>query len=257
MKKKYHKHWLLNIRPAFVGSTLKRLLRVKRSVVETDIGNFFIDPASNFGNGVLEGGYEPEMTMTLNSLLMEGDTFVDLGANEGYFSIIASKIVGSTGKVISIEPQSRLQSVIFRNMYENKAFNIDVFQRAISDRIGIASLSLLPDMNTGGSGLFCVTKYNVPKENVPQVTLDHLLNQTCKGKIRLLKMDIEGFEYEAIFGSKNYFKNGFIENIALELHPSLLECRGKSSDEILNFLSDCGYIINKNFATLVLSRNNI
>ncbi len=252
--KKHRKHWLLSIRPAFIGSALKRLLRVKRRVVETDNGIFFIDPASNFGNGVLESGYEPEMTETLNSLLGEGDTFVDLGANEGYFSIIASKIVGNSGKVISIEPQSRLQSVIFRNMSENKAFNIDVFQRAISDHIGIASLSLLPDMNTGGSGLFCATKYSVPKENVPQVTLAHLLNQTCKDKIRLLKMDIEGFEYEAIFGSENYFINDIIENIALELHPTLLERRGKSAEEILHFLQKCGYVINKNFKTLVLSK---
>jgi FkbM family methyltransferase len=252
--KKYRKHWLLGIRPALLGSVLKRLLMIKRRVVETDNGRFFIDPASNFGNGVLECEYEPEMTKTLKSLLVEGDTFVDLGANEGYFSVIASKIVGSTGKVICIEPQSRLQGIIFRNMLENKAFNIDVFQRAISDHIGIASLSLLPDMNTGGSGLFCATKYSVPKENVPQITLSRLLDQVCKNKIRLLKMDIEGLEHEAIFGSKNLFTKDIIENIALELHPALLERRGKSADEILCFLQKCGYFTNEKFRTLVLSK---
>jgi 23S rRNA U2552 (ribose-2'-O)-methylase RlmE/FtsJ len=100
-------YWILKVRPAFIASFLKRLLRVKRCVVKTINGNFFVDQLSNFGQGILsQTGYEPDLVDALKKILREGDVFLDIGANEGFFSIIASKLVGKTGKVISIEPQS-------------------------------------------------------------------------------------------------------------------------------------------------------
>lgn len=86
---------LVRIRPSFVASFLKSLLRIKRRVISTGDGKFYVDPVSNFGNTLItESCYEPEMVVALKNLLKEGDTFLDIGANEGYFSILASKLVG-------------------------------------------------------------------------------------------------------------------------------------------------------------------
>jgi FkbM family methyltransferase len=248
-------HWLLSVRPAFAASFLKKLLRIKRRIVETDYGRFFVDPASNLGNSIItQPAYEPQMLGVLTSLLKEGDLFLDIGTNEGYFSIIASNLVGDTGCVLSVEPQSRLQEIIFCNMELNQASNMHVFQLALSDDVGTARISLLPDMNTGGSGLFPATRYKIPTQIVPQTTLGRLLDLLGISRIKLMKIDVEGFEYEVILGSQGVFADGVIENIALELHPSILDRRGKSADDIVSFLEGCGYQRNSAFQTLVMSK---
>jgi len=194
------------------------------------------------------------MVNTLRSLLREGDTFLDIGANEGYFSIIAAQIVGRSGKVISIEPQTRLQSVLFRNIFENGAYNVNVFQRVISDSIGSATLSLAPDVNAGSSGVFRATKYAVPTELVPQTTLAQFLSLLRVDRIRLMKVDVEGYEHEVVLGSKEVFEGGLVENLALELHPAILKRRGKSESDMLSFLSANGYQRNTDHRNLVLTR---
>jgi FkbM family methyltransferase len=223
--------------------------------VQTEHGRFLVDPASQFGSTLLSGrAYEPEMLECLRGILRKGDCFLDVGANEGFFTIIAATLVGPGGEVLGIEPQSRLQSVLFRNIAENGVYNVHLFQRAISDSTGMATLSLAPDVNTGSSGLFRTTKYRVPTEIVPQTTLSNLLKLLRMGRVRLMKVDVEGFEYEVILGSKQVFEDGFIENIALELHPTILARRGKSGDEILQFLLSHGYRQNHGYRNLVLSK---
>jgi FkbM family methyltransferase len=223
--------------------------------VETRAGRFYIDPVSNFGVSVRrEGSYEPELSHAVRTVLREGDVFVDVGANEGFFSIIAAKVVGSTGRVVAVEPQSRLQEVLARNVRENGVLNVDVIQRAISDSPGVAMLSVSPDMNTGSSGLFTTTRYKVPTQDVLQTTLDGLFKLLSLRSVRLMKMDIEGFEYEAILGSREVFRRGIVEYLALELHPTILRQRGKTEEDIVDFLAECGYRRDERFETLILRK---
>lgn len=246
---------LMRLRPAFIASFMKKILRIRRRMARTDAGSFYIDPVSNFGYAILTNGeYEPRQTDAVNRLLEKGDVFVDIGANEGYFSVLAGARVGENGKVICVEPQSRLQTVILKNLAANGIGNASVFQLAISDSNGLAELSLPPDINTGHSALFRKTRYRNPTETVPVRTLAGFLDLLKLDRIKLLKMDIEGFEYEAIFGSKDMFRCGIIENIMLELHPSLLRRRGKEEKDILDFLGECGYERDAQYKCMVLSR---
>jgi FkbM family methyltransferase len=246
---------LMRVRPASLGSKIKFCLGIRRRVVETQAGRFYIDPVSNFGISVQQRkSYEPELGDAVRSLLHEGDVFVDVGANEGFFSIIASKAVGANGHVVAIEPQSRLQSILARNVRENDALNIDIIQRAISDAPGVAALSLSPDVNTGSSGLFRTTRYNLPTQDVLQTTLESLFKLLSLKNVKLMKMDIEGFEYEAVLGSREIFRIGVIQYLALELHPAILARRGKSERDIVEFLIDCGYQPDDRFKTLILAK---
>lgn len=71
----------------------KKILRLKRHVIQTKEGVFHIDLYSNFGTSVLSvSGYEPELVSTIKDLVREGDVFMDVGANEGYYSINRLKI---------------------------------------------------------------------------------------------------------------------------------------------------------------------
>ena len=86
-----------------MASFLKKILRIKRSLVVTPEGNFFVDPLSNFGYELSsKGGYEPAMVKVVKHILKNGDIFLDIGANEGYFSVIASKSVGESGRIFAL-----------------------------------------------------------------------------------------------------------------------------------------------------------
>ena len=246
---------LLRVRPTFVVSFIKKLFRIKREEFNSEKGTFFVDPISNFGTRLMSDSvYEPEMIDTIEKIVKKGDSFFDLGANEGYFSVLSSKIVGRNGKIYAIEPQSRLQNIIEINFKLNSINNGKIIQKAISNKIGKIEFSLTPDTNTGSSGLYNTTKYKNPTETVKMITLEQLFYEEKIKKIKLIKIDIEGLEYEAILGSKKLFMQNIIENIALELHPDILLKRNKSESEIIKFLNDAGYKRNNHYKTLVFSK---
>src|SRR5258708_5878695 len=116
---------LRKTRPAALATHLKRLLGIKRTVVRTARGSFFVDPVSHLGEFLIrEGEYEPDMTATLRRHLQPGSVFADVGANEGYFSVLGGQIVGPAGRVIAIEPQARLRAVVEENIRLNGLQNV-------------------------------------------------------------------------------------------------------------------------------------
>jgi FkbM family methyltransferase len=163
---------LRRLRPAFLASFLKKILLPTRLEHRCDYGVFYIDIASDFGLILAsDREYEPYMRQTLEHYLSKDSVFVDLGANEGYFTVLASKLVGQKGKVHCIEPQSRLQPIIKKNIDLNSCKNVIVEQLAISDNIGEANIYITPDINTGCSGMTRVSKYPVPTEKINTTTL--------------------------------------------------------------------------------------
>ena len=245
-------HRLLTIiRPAALGSLLKRLLRIRREPRQFSSGRFYIDPVSNFGATLLrDGEYEPEMAGTLSRFLKPGVTFLDVGANEGYFSVFASKIAGPSGRLVAVEPQRRLGPVLERNFELNGVRNVAVEHCAISNRQGKETMHLSPDMNTGSTSFVRSTRYALPTESVETITLSDLFDRHGIERADLMKMDIEGFEYEAILGSPELFENHRIKAIALELHPWILEKRHLNSADITAFLERCGYTVDRAAPTL-------
>lgn len=235
---------LLSIRPAQLGNLVKQVLQVKRKHIQTDSGyTFYADPVSVFGFTLLsEGIYESQMTKLLESLLRPSDIFLDIGGNEGYFSVIASSLVHD-GKVYCIEPQSRLQSIIAENIRINNSNAIEVYRLAISNQTGEVELFLRPSTNTGASSLFRHWKIGSIKESVPAITLDKFFQQNSINRVRLLKIDCEGAEYLVFEGGKGVIKQKLIEFIALEYHPHI--CGKDKCNNIHESLCNNGYILTK------------
>lgn len=243
---------LSRIRPAPVASALKRLMRFERRVVDTAVGRFWVDPISQFGAALLDDEYEPGMRAILEAYLHPGSVFVDAGANEGYFTVLAAALLKGRGSILAIEPQARLIPVLTRNLQLNRIEIASIQRVALGERAGDTSLYLSSDMNTGSSAVFRATKYALPVETVRSTTLEALLDETRVTSVDLLKMDIEGSEYEAILGSPGLFRERRIRAIALELHPHALSARGRSPVDITGFLEECGYRPSRMFGSRVL-----
>ena len=232
---------LMHVRPAPLASLIKRLLYIRRRSITTGEGVFWVDPASFSGLELAENGvYERATLEMLRELLRPGDTFVDIGANEGYFTVVASRIVGATGRVLAVEPQVRLGPVLSKNLAENGCTNVEVIQAAVSDKAGSATLHLSPDMNNASSGLASATRYRVATQPTPLVTLMDILGR-APGARPVVKIDIEGFEYEAVRGGEAAFRSGTVRALILESHDHILRMRGLDVEALPRLLLDCGY----------------
>src|ERR1043166_4405466 len=185
---------LMRVRPAQLSDLLKTTLRIRRSIVESKTGQlFWVDPVSILGMHLRNARvHEPQMTQLLLTLLRPSDAFIDIGGNEGYFSVIAASQVRG-GAVHCIEPQGRLQGVLQKN-FELNGVKVALHQTAISGHDGELELFLRPSTNTGASSMFRHWKLGSRAERVPSVTLDSFFSRHSIGKVRLLKIDCEGAE---------------------------------------------------------------
>lgn len=244
--------FLVKLRPEVVASFIKKNLGFKRINLITEDGTFYVDIASCLGYPLLKNGvYESGMVQVIKTYLKPGDMFVDLGTNEGYFTVIASQLVGNKGKVIAIEPQSRLQPIIKKNLNLNNCDNVTILQAIILDTPKVASMYISTDMNTGSTSLVKTSRFSLPQEEVQGLTLTEVFQQQGITTCNLLKVDIEGYEYEAILGSRELFTSHRVKAIALELHPEHLAKRGRSEKEIIDFLSSCGYSLSSSCSNTV------
>lgn len=233
--------FLMRVRPAPLAAFIKRLLCIRRCELTTPEGTFWVDPVSDIGQRIWRvGSYEPESSALLGRLLKPGDTFLDIGANEGCLCVAAARLVGPTGRVIAVEPQSRLQEVLERNFALNRC-RAEILRFAVSDHAGSAELHLSPEVNNSASGLAAHTRYRLPTQTVPLVTLSQLFEHLSLPDSVIVKMDIEGFEHEAILGSSELFRTGRIPAILLELHPPYIAQRGLDPEAVPRFLASCGY----------------
>ena len=193
------------------------------------------------------------MKAVLRRYLRPGAVFIDLGANEGYFSVLASGLVGPHGTVIAVEPQTWLQGVIQTNLTANNCFNVRVIRCVISDRTGKMCLSLAPEIHTGSSSLFRQTRYVLPTEEVQSFCLDDFLARAGVDRCDLVKVDIEGAEYDVFMAAGEVLRKGILKHVALEIHHSVLASRGLSGDTLHAHMIGSGYCVNKDLGPWVYS----
>lgn len=149
----------------------------------------------------LTGTYEPEVTATVRSLLREGSTFVDAGANVGWFSMLAGGVVGPSGRVVAVEPNPTNCALARRSAEDNGYHNVQVFTAALSDRAGVVALE------TDGSNGRMVPVDGPPPQPVrasfvvAACTLDSLLEGAGVGQVDLVKLDVEGAEPLVLSGA--------------------------------------------------------
>jgi FkbM family methyltransferase len=232
---------LLRLRPAQLAELAKRLCRIDRTEVITVNGDkFWIDPVSILGLSILkQGEFEIPLTRAVIALLGSGDSFVDVGANEGYFSILAARKVGLRGRVLAIEPQSRLRDVLDRNIAANLLTNVEVALLAVADRQGEALLYLRPSTNTGASSFIRHWRFGSRANKVATTTLDQLLFERRFTPVRLMKIDCEGAEPLVVAGAKKTLQGNQVEILIMDYHPQI--CGIERCRETHRRLIDSGY----------------
>ena len=189
-------------------------------------------------SGILLGVYEDFEMELFRGLAKKGMTVVDIGANIGYYTLVAASLVGESGRVYAIEPDPTNYALLAKNVKANGYKNVTLIQKAISDCAGNSGL-LLDPAHTGkhrlghsGEGEQCLP--------VDVTTLDDLLGNE---RVDIIKMDIEGAEAKAIQGMSTIMRKNKDLKILTEFVPVLLEESGSSSEECLSKLVESGFNI--------------
>jgi FkbM family methyltransferase len=170
----------------------------------------YIDTRSkDIGLHLLQSGtWETHYTEAFKRLLEPGSKVVDVGANLGWYSLVAAPIVGPAGRIYAVEPNPELARLVYWSLRTNGFIgHSKVFQVAVGDQAGVVDLVLRSDMP--GSGFIRPTVHAVTDPpaavvRVPSVRLDELLAEE-EGPIDVVKMDIEGWEGMAIRGMDGIF----------------------------------------------------
>ncbi len=160
-----------------------------------------IDPVRDHGveeSIYYTGTYEKGTLFIINKILNEGDLFVDVGANIGLIYLFASLIVGNTGRVIAFEPGRETMAILKQNIELNNIQNIETSDCAVGSRRGHGKIYESSDMNRGGASLIKPSSQSVGQE-VTITTLSAFLKD--EPRVALIKVDIEGYELEALRGA--------------------------------------------------------
>jgi FkbM family methyltransferase len=204
---------------------------------------FRCEPRDTIGAQAYFGGiYEPQETALAQAVLAPGATFVDVGANWGYFTLIAAGRVGAAGAVVALEPDPRMSEALRANVALNRLGNVTVLEIAATERAATVELMTVP-LSAGNSGLSSLAPPNargVERIAVQGRPLDDVLAELGHARIALLKMDIEGAEARALAGLRGCLADGRVERVLLELHPRALEALGSSVEEVFAQLSGAG-----------------
>jgi len=183
----------------FFRSRIKNKQYIKRRIYNYSMYLDARDPGIS-RTLLLFGQREIEHRIILERVLKPGMTVLDIGANIGYYTVMESKWVGPTGRVIAVEPSFRNVDLLRRNINLNRCDNVCVFHCAISDTVGereffIARSSNLNTFHNTGSGARDLTGETI----VVQTKTVPVMMQSI-GKPDLLRMDVEGHEVEIIDG---------------------------------------------------------
>jgi len=142
--------------------------------------------------------YEPELAY-LEKILSPGGVFVDVGANFGVYALVASKLVGETGRVLAFEPTAQSFATLQQNIALNHFSNVGAFQVALAQTVGKAWLYHARD--PVGNSLGKDPLWRDEGEEVQTEALDNLLGEKGVERVDAIKIDVEGAEELVLRGA--------------------------------------------------------
>jgi len=181
----------------FLFRCYNRLVKlvVSGAVVETSFGSkIYCEPADLIQCMIFHfGTWEPDISWVVRQILRPGDVMADVGANIGYDSLLASQLVGKTGRVVAIEAAPSTFEKLQSNLALNSIENVRALKMAVSDERGSLTLYTGDRKNVGASSIIASAERRVAVK-VEALPLDELLTEDERKNLRLIKMDIEGGE---------------------------------------------------------------
>lgn len=183
---------------------------------------------------------EPDYFL-IDKILREGEHFIDVGANIGIVTLIASRAVGKSGRVYAVEASPSTRNLLEQNIALNKSENIQIVPFALLDENREVEFYNSTDGNIGGSSLSAHGQ-KAEAVVVEGKTLDSLFADGTIEKCDIMKIDIEGAEILALQGMKEMFARNKPRAVMIEIADEHLAQFLAKPDDIIKFFTNHGYI---------------
>lgn len=178
-------------------------------------------------------------TLLIKALLRPGDVYIDVGANRGFFSVVAAQTVGPTGWVHAVEPNSSTRAHLKTNLTLNSVGNCTVHPYALSDCDGDALLSGATH-DSGGWTLRKETSGCGGAASVATRRGDCLREDVRLSPYVLVKIDVEGYEHHVIKGMSALLSLANVD-VIVEVTPAWLQEAGSSAAALIDDMRDLGF----------------
>jgi FkbM family methyltransferase len=210
-------------------------LDLKRVVeVDTDVGTLWLERDAEILTPTLLHGerWEPDVTDLLRRLLRPGMTVVDAGANIGYLSVHASKLVGPTGRVVCVEADPSNVSILRANLWRNGCRNTTILPVAAWSERAELNLSVIPE----GGACTHVSAGPPQESTIAAYRLDELID----GRVDYLKVDCEGTDHLVLSGATGLFRRNPRLIATVEFVPDHASHTGHTPGDILATYREMG-----------------
>lgn len=182
-----------------------------------------------------DGIWEPQHTALVMRNLGLGDTFLDIGANVGWYTLVAGLAVGAEGAVFAVEPDPTNAALIRRSVSEAGLTSVTIIEAGASDEAGSANLYLC-DENLGDHRLAPQARRETVAVDI--VRLDDVIPRHLK--VKMIKIDVQGWEPKVISGAMELISRDK-PNILVEFWPLGLADAGFNWEETFLNLEKLGY----------------
>ncbi len=192
----------------------------------------------------IAGCFDPNEFAFLDRMLRPGMTFLDIGANEGVYSVFAARRVGAAGAVWSFEPSRREIDRLKRNLAIN-GLAARVFPIALAESAGEAELTVAgyghEGQNTIGGMAYEDTEV-ASRERVEIARLDDIVEREAPARIDAMKLDVEGAELRVLRGAEAALGR-YRPIVLFEALEAALRLQGTSRRELCDWLESRGYAL--------------
>jgi FkbM family methyltransferase len=198
-----------------------------------------LDRSDLIQRAVYLGNYERWESKQVRRYLRSGQTFVDVGANIGYFTALSSKLVGPNGRVVAFEPSEKPYGALIRVF--GRCPNVECLNIALSN--SESQLTIYVPPQSCGNHDPSVHRYcsGMEEVRVPARRLDSLAEELGIEKIDFLKIDVEGHELSVLAGAESLLRARAIRRILCEFNPALLAMGGHKPADLLAVLEHWGF----------------
>ena len=223
-------------------------------IVRLKSGEFIVTTLDDYVGRSLYyfGDLDPKVSWLCRNILRPGDTAIDIGANLGLVAVSMASVVGSLGAVHAFEPQPNLASLIMRSAELNGFDHLHVHRVALGRQDDCLELHI-PQGNAGAASLLRRDSKATAK-TIPVKESGRYLEQLGLGPIRLIKIDVEGFEDSVFSGAASYLRKNPPDAILFESNDYSVDFANRPVTNTLSSFGYCFVEIRKSFTRMQLRR---
>ncbi len=248
IKLNFTRNWKLSGKERLSGRiklSAEQKARMKDAItwlVDEDIA-IYANPDSYIEWSIFSGGtYENEIGKLIRISLKSGDSALDIGANIGLQSLRMAQSVGSTGHVYGFEPLDHLREKAAKNLRLNTVANVMLLPFALSD--SESEMEYAIDKTNWNQGTFSLGDQSAGSESqkIRIKIADELDEVKNIEKLKLVKIDVEGFEFNVLKGLKQTLAK-HKPRVIFEYDKNYWVKNGQHIEDCFDFLRDLGYML--------------